>query len=98
MSNTNEKSCPNCGKWDFYAETDKICKNCGSLMDKNKIIYEDRKKKGLIPKFKKPKPFLQIKAHHPWYYKALLYVIKPIIYVFFLIVSIITYIIVWLTA
>lgn len=98
MDTVLEKICPNCKKWDNYHPEEKRCKQCGSLIDKNEIIHEDRKKRGLLPKFNKPKPFLQIKASYPWYLKLLIRIVRPIVYVFMLIISMITWFVVWASA
>jgi hypothetical protein len=98
MSDLNEKICPNCKTWSSYSSEDKNCKNCGSLLDKNEIIYQEKKSKGLIPPFPQPKPFLEIKDSYPWYLKAILHFIKPIYFVFMFVVSAILWFVVWAAA
>ena len=96
--NTNEKRCPKCGKWGTYTIADKVCHHCGSLLDKNEIIYEDKKRKGLIPKFPEPRPFLEIKESYPLIVKIILHIIRPIYFAFMFIVSVVLWLVLWVTA
>jgi hypothetical protein len=87
-----EKKCPSCGEWNKGELS--ICAYCGKSLDKNELLYQDRKRKGLIrPKVVEGEIF-EIKAEYPWWKKALLYFIRPIYWTFFYIVSAI----VWLVA
>lgn len=96
--NTNEKLCPTCKTWNVYKPEDKNCLNCGSLLDKNEIIYEEKKRKGLIPPFPKPKPFLEIKESYPLILKIVLYIIRPVYFTFMFIISAILWFVVWAAA
>lgn len=93
-----EKRCPNCQSWGTFLETEKNCHNCGSLLDKNEIIFEDKKRKGLIPKFPQPRPFLEIKPSYPIILKIILHIIRPIYFTFMFIISAILWLVVWAAA
>lgn len=95
---TNEKLCPNCKTWNVYTAEDKNCLNCGSLLDKNEIIYQEKKQKGLIPPFPKTKPFLEIKESYPLVLKIMLHIIRPIYFTFMFIISSILWFVVWAAA
>jgi len=93
-----QKLCPNCNTWSNCDQDDKTCQNCGSLFDKNEIIYEDRKRRGLIPKFRQPKPFMEIKSTYPLVLKIVLHIARPIYFVFMFIISAILWFVVWAAA
>lgn len=94
----NEKLCPNCQTWSTYVSDEKNCPNCGSLLDKNEIIFEEKKKQGLIPPFPKPKPFMEIKESYPFLLKLVLHVIRPVYFTFMFIISAILWFVVWAAA
>lgn len=95
---SNQKRCPNCKAWNTYSQDDKKCVDCGSLLDKNEIIYQDKKRKGLIPEFPKPRPFLEIKASYPLILRIILHIIRPIYFTFMFIISAILWFVVWAAA
>lgn len=94
----SEKLCPNCKTWSSYSVEDKNCFNCGSLLDKNEIIFEEKKRKGLIPPFPKQRPFLEIKASYPLILRIILHVIRPIYFTFMFVISTILWFVVWAAA
>ncbi len=96
--NTVEKCCPHCKTWHAYSPEDKTCSSCGSLLDKNEIVFEERKRKGLIPEFPKPKPFLEIKDTYPWLLRMILQIVQPIYFTFMFIISAILWFVVWAAA
>ena len=98
MNDLTEKLCPNCKTWNRYHNDNKNCVHCCSLLDKNEIIYEDKKRKGLIPPFPQPRPFLEIKDSYPWILRAILHIIRPIYFVFMFVISAILWFVVWAAA
>jgi hypothetical protein len=95
---TNEKRCPNCNHWDSYELDEKQCKNCDSLLDKNEIIFVEKERKGLIPKFPEPRPFLEIKESYPLVLRLLLHFIRPIYFTFMFVISAILWLVIWASA
>lgn len=98
MDNRIEKICPSCKTWNSYSEDEKNCTNCGSLLDKNEIIFEEKKQKGLIPAFPTPRPFLEIKASYPLVLRVILHIFRPVYFVFMFIISAILWFVVWAAA
>ena len=96
--NINEKRCPNCQHWASYNIDEKHCKNCDSLLDKNEIIFKEKERKGLIPKFPEPRPFLEIKTSYPLVLRLLLYIIRPIYFTFMFVISAILWLVIWASA
>ncbi len=98
MSEISEKICPNCKTWSSYSVEERNCVNCGSLLDKNEIIFEEKKRKGLIPAFPKPRPFLEIKDSYPFLFRVVLHIVRPIYFTFMFIISAILWLVVWAAA
>jgi len=57
MSEISEKICPNCKTWSSYSVEERNCVNCGSLLDKNEIIFEVKEKKRFDSSFSKATTF-----------------------------------------
>jgi hypothetical protein len=98
MSEISEKLCPNCKIWSSYSLEERQCKNCGSLLDKNEIIYQEKKRNGLIPPFPKTRPFLEIKDSYPLVLRLILQILRPIYFTFMFIISAILWFVVWAAA
>lgn len=91
-----QKKCSSCESWN--QQDAKKCSNCGELIDRKKARFERLKKEGKLPKKMEPGPLFEVKSHYPWWKKTLFYVIRPIYWTFFFIVSFILYLIAWVAA
>lgn len=92
----SQKKCPSCGAWnDGSAEK---CSSCGELMDRKKAFIIKQKKEGKFVKKIEPGPMFEIKDSYPWWKKGVLYIVRPIFWTFFSIISGIMYLIAWLAA
>lgn len=91
-----EKKCPSCSQWNKGELT--VCQFCGKSLDKNELIFQDRKSKGLIPEKVPESEFFEIKPEYPWWRKAILYIVRPIFWAFFGIISAITWFVAWASA
>lgn len=98
--NTEKKEikCPTCEAWRSYLPEQNICHACGSILDKNEILFEERKKKGLIKSFPEPKPFLEIKDSYPWYLKVILHIVRPIYFIVMIMIAFVTWFVTWVVA
>ena len=88
-----QKKCPSCGAWN--EESAEKCSNCGEYIDRKKSDFVRLKKSGKLPLKIEPSPLFEIKAHYPWYLKLVLYIVKPIYWTFFGIISVVLYIVAW---
>jgi hypothetical protein len=88
-----QKKCPSCVAWN-EANAEK-CVHCGELIDRKKADYVRLKKAGKLPIKLEPSPLFEIKEHYPWYLKLLLYIVRPIYWTFFGIISFILYLVAW---
>lgn len=91
-----EKKCPTCGKWNPGSLTN--CSSCGGLLDKNELLFEARKKKGLIKEREPEGELFEIKPEYPWWRKGILYFIRPVYWIFFYIISGFVWLIAWVSA
>jgi hypothetical protein len=88
--------CTSCGAWnDKGAE---FCTNCDARLDVRKARMIRLKKEGKLPKKLEPSPMFEIKPEFPWWRKTILYIVRPIYWTFFTIVSGIMYLIAWIAA
>ena len=92
----NERKCPHCQTWN--KGTGAICSACGGLMDKNEVLHQERKRKGLVMPKKTESELFEIKPHYPWFYKVILHIIRPIFWGFMGIVSFVVWFISWVVA
>ena len=76
-----QKKCPSCGEWNEGDVT--VCSFCGKSLDKNVLLFQERKKKGLIPKKVQESELFEIKPHYPLWLKIILYIVRPIYWLFF---------------
>jgi len=98
MISQSEKLCPACKNWGIYKIDEKYCNYCSTLLDKNEIVFEEKKRKGLIPHFPKQKPFMEIKPGYPWLIRVIMHIIRPIYFVFMFVISAILWLVVWAAA
>jgi hypothetical protein len=76
----HQKKCPACGHWN---EGDlKNCASCGGLMDKNELIKEERKKKGLYQEMKKHEKMFEVFPDDPVWLKIIKHIVAPIYWAF----------------
>jgi hypothetical protein len=91
-----EKKCPSCHKWNSGEVS--VCSFCEQPMDKNVIIYNERKKKGLIPVFKKNEDLFTFKPEDPIWKKTLYSILRPIYLAFFGFISFLMVLVAWASA
>lgn len=88
--------CSSCGEWN--ERKDEFCSNCGERLDVKKARKIRLKKEGKLPIKLEPSPLFEIKPEFPWWRKAILYIVRPIYWTFFSIISAILYLIAWIAA
>lgn len=92
----SQQKCPSCGEWNEFGV--EKCTFCGEFMDRKKAFIIKQKKEGKSIKKIEPGPLFEIKADYPWWKKGILYIIRPIFWTFFSIISFFIYIIAWIAA
>ena len=88
--------CPSCGAWNDKGT--EFCTSCGEQLDARKARLIRLKKEGKLPVKLEPSPMFEIKPEYPWWRKTILYIVRPIYWTFFSIISGIMYLIAWIAA
>ena len=88
--------CNACGTWN--KQNIENCSECGEMLDRKKANFIRLAKEGKLPKKLKPSPLFEIKANDPWWKKTILYIVRPIYWTFFGIVSFLLYLVAWVAA
>lgn len=91
-----EIKCSSCGAWN--EKNVEFCASCGSRLDTRKARFIRLKKEGKLPTKLEPSPLFEIKPEFPWWRKAILYVVRPIYWTFFTLISGLIYLIAWIAA
>jgi hypothetical protein len=91
-----QRKCPHCSTWNEGEQ--KTCISCDGLLDKNEVLWEERKRKGVLVSPKEHGELFEIKPHYPWIYKVILHIIRPIFWVFMGIISFVAWLIAWIVA
>jgi len=68
------------------------------MLDKNEILFEERKRQGLIPSFPETRPFMEIKDSYPWPIKVILQIVRPVYFTFMFVISALLWFVVWASA
>jgi hypothetical protein len=91
-----QKKCPSCGKWNDGTKEE--CAFCGAMLDHKKEVEKKLRLQGRLPKKIEPSPLFEIKPEYPWWRKTILYIVAPIYWTFFGIVSFFVWLVVWAAA
>lgn len=88
--------CSNCGTWNDKGK--EFCHSCDARLDVRKERFIRLKREGKLPVKLEHSPLFEIKPEFPWWRKTILYIVRPIYWTFFTIVSGIMYLIAWVAA
>lgn len=92
----SQKRCSSCGYWnDGSVES---CVSCGELLDANKKEQVRLKKLGKLPVHVEESALFEIKAEYPLWRKVILYIVRPIYWLFMIIAGFFVWLAVWASA
>jgi hypothetical protein len=91
-----QKKCPSCQQWNNHSNPE--CAHCGALLDYHQESIRKQKQQGKFVKKLEPSPLFEIKPEYPWWRKTILYIVAPIYWTFFGIISFFIWLVVWASA
>ncbi|MDG0974337.1 MAG: hypothetical protein P8O07_09305 [Crocinitomicaceae bacterium] len=91
-----KKKCSSCGTWNDGSSS--TCSACDELLDLRKKEYERLKKLGKLPIEAKEHILFEIKPEYPVWRKTVLYIIRPVYWLFVIVSGFFLWLAAWVSA